>query len=80
MEITWMLQFCSHKGFKPGTPEAEKLFENTVWSNQFGSGRDLTLNLYWFRLSLEFYRKHKKLNGEAPLTVPYEGIPTKEEE
>ena len=78
MEATWMVQFCSRGTFRPSCEGTDSVFENTAWSNQFGSGRDLTLNLVWFRFTFEVYQKHKKLNGEEPLTVPYEGIPTEE--
>jgi hypothetical protein len=72
-----MVQFCSHGQFMPGMEGADSLFENSPWENQYGRGRDFTLNLVWIRVSLEFYTKHK--TPPPPGTDPYGFEPLEEE-
>lgn len=79
MEITFLVQFCSHGQFRKSLDGIESWFENTGWMNQHGGGRDLTLNLVWIRLSLEVYSKHKKkeFSGDG-FTVPYKSLTDEE--
>ena len=59
MEITFVTQYCSHGAFVRSEDENVQWFELTTWENQYGSGREYCLNLIWFRISLEVYRKRK---------------------
>ena len=60
MEVTLIFSFCSHGQFVRSEDEQVQWFERTDWENQFGSGKDYCLNLIWFRVSLEIYRKHSE--------------------
>ena len=81
MDASLSTEFCTRGHFWPGKGEIKSIFERGRWSNQHGHGFCIALNLRWLCFSLEVYfsdPQEKKLNGVAPLTVPYEGIPTED--
>jgi hypothetical protein len=51
--ITYTAQFCSDCS----TSSGEKWFDRFKWQNQHGKGTSIELNLLWFSIGLEFYRK-----------------------
>jgi hypothetical protein len=68
MEISFRFFFSTVGAYTP-TKETEKQlavkwWENVSWENQYGRGRELTLNLVWFSFSVDFFKdKRQRVSG-----------------